>query len=69
MSSNNVVRVSSRDKRKTYALVLTNAIERPASLKADQSVTFGEAARGAAAPITAWFPSGSQIGREFIYAR
>jgi hypothetical protein len=67
MSSPSVVRVSSRDRHKTYLLALTNPIDRPARMRADQAISFGEASLGAPPPITAWFPDGTEYGRQFIY--
>jgi hypothetical protein len=32
-------------------------------------LTFGEAASGAAAPILAWYPVGSNQGHAFLYRR
>jgi hypothetical protein len=66
-SSSNIVRVSSRDRSTIYLQAFTNHINRPAGLPAGQVLTLGEAARGAAAPIRAWFPTGDSSGYEFIY--
>jgi hypothetical protein len=47
----------------------TKRIDRPAGLRPDQSVVLGEAPRGVAPPILAWFPFGDSTGHEFIYKR
>jgi hypothetical protein len=61
------VRVSSPDRRIIYTTMFTNQTVRPASLGPDQVVSFGESRNGAAPRITAWFPDGSNQGRQFIY--
>jgi hypothetical protein len=66
-TSADVVRVSSRDRSKVYLTAFTRIIDRPAGVPADRLVSFGEAPRGVAAPIRAWFPEGSNQGHEFIY--
>lgn len=67
-TSGNVVRVSSRDRSKIYLLAFTDFIDRPAGLRADQFVSLGEAPRGMAPPVKAWFPPGGS-GRQFIYTK
>jgi len=64
-----VVRVTSRDRSKVYLMAFTRIIDRPAGLPADHLVSFGEAPRGEAPPIRAWFPEGASQGHEFIYSR
>jgi hypothetical protein len=62
-----VVRVSSRDRRHVYLQAFTYTVARPATLKKNEIVTFGEV-RGAAAPlIAAWYPPDLESGRQFIY--
>jgi hypothetical protein len=67
MSNNSIVRVSSADRQRVYLTAFTYPIMRPANMRRDQVVVFGEATNGAPAPIKAWFPDGSSTGREFIY--
>jgi hypothetical protein len=69
MSNNSIVRVSSADRQTIYLTAFTYPIMRPANMRRDQVVTFGEPSSGAPAPITAWFPDGSITGREFIYRK
>jgi hypothetical protein len=64
-----LVRVLSRDRNKIYFLAFTNMVPRPASLRANQVVTLGEHAAGAAAPVKVWYPAGADQGREFVYNR
>ena len=66
-NNNSVVRVSSADRRKHYLLALTYAVDRPASLAPGQAIVLGEAARGQAPQVQAWFPDGQRQGRHFIY--
>src|SRR5262249_32161086 len=67
-SSSNIVRVSSSDRSKVYLQAFTHSVHRPEGLAADRLITIGEAPRGAAPPIQAWFPTGDSIGHEFIYS-
>ena len=70
LSSSNVVRVRSKDDyRHVYFTGFTYRIDRPAGSNANRPVIFGEAASGAAPPILAWFPTGAEMGHEFIYRR
>ena len=62
-----VVRVSSRDRKYSYFMGFTKAVERPRDLRLDASVTFGESAPGTAPPIDVWWPIGERTGRQFIY--
>ena len=68
-SSMNLVRVSSRDRKKVYLTVFTNLIDRPAGMPADRIITLGEARGDGPAPVRTWFPSPSGGGHEFIYSR
>ena len=67
-SSANVVRVRNKERSRTYFLGMTTRIERPSGLPGDRRVTFGEAARGVALPIAAWYP-GESSGYLFLYDR
>jgi hypothetical protein len=62
-----VVKVTSRDGLKLYALKLTNASYRPASRDMKATITFGETPAGTIAPVRAWYFDGDSLGREFIY--
>ena len=62
-----VVRVSNRATGRVYFAGFTEQISRPAGLRADQRVSFGEGPRGAAVPIDVWYPSGQLQGHRFIY--
>jgi hypothetical protein len=67
-TSAGVVRVSSRDRSKVYLMAFTRNIGRPAGLPARHPVWLGEASRGEAPPVRAWFPGGTNDGHEFIYS-
>ena len=62
-----VVRVLSRDRSKVYLMAFTRRISRPAGMRPDQAVSFGEAPAGAPPPISAWFPVGESTGHQFVY--
>ena len=63
-SSPNVVRVSRN--RQTVFIGMTIPAVRPQGAEPG-FVAFGEAARGEAARILTWYPSGSNQGHEFLY--
>jgi hypothetical protein len=65
-TSRNVVRVQNRARSKTYLTAMTLPVRRQASGDA-ATVTLGEARRGSAPPIKAWFPLGESTGYQFIY--
>ena len=60
----NVVRVS-RNSQIVF-VGITILATRPHGVESSY-VTFGEAARGEAAPILAWYPGGSNQGHAFLY--
>jgi len=66
-TTSDVVRVTSRDRSKVHFMGYTHTINRPRGLSSEAVVSLGEAARGSAPPITAWFAVGAGDGREFIY--
>ena len=61
-----VVLVRDRTSHKPMFLGITNRVERPRAHSAG-SVVLGEARRGEASPIMAWYPDSNTVGREFIY--
>lgn len=67
--SRDVVTVASRDGSKHYFMGFTRELRRPAGLPANQSIVFGEGPSDAPARIAAWYPTGGQAGREFLYER
>ena len=67
LSEDNVVRVSNLDRTKIYLTAFTYPIKKPANLPDGAVVTFGEAPNGDPLPITAWYPTGSERGRQFLY--
>ena len=62
-----VVRVISRDRKQTYLMRLTRAVERPSRGNLDASIILGETAAGAPPKVKAWYPQSEIRGREFIY--
>jgi hypothetical protein len=66
-ASADIVRVWSRDRSKVYLTAFTKNIDRPARVAADHLVLLGEASRGDAPPVRAWFPEGVNQGYEFLY--
>ena len=60
-----VVRVSSRDRRSVYYMGFTELVEKPRGIASP--VTFGEAPAGAASPVRAWYPTGTNTGHRFLY--
>lgn len=63
-TNHNVVRVSRN--RQTLFVGMTIPTVRARGAEGSL-VTFGEAARGEAVPILAWYPSGSNQGHQFLY--
>ena len=61
-----VIVVRGIDGRKVYFMATTQPSVRPAGMRPDEVVTFGEAA-GDPAPITAWYPRGAELGFGFVY--
>ncbi|HEV3060967.1 MAG TPA: hypothetical protein VGY48_22155 [Vicinamibacterales bacterium] len=67
-SGADIVRVRSKVTNEPVFMGFTHRIERPASAGATH-VTLGEAGRGEASPVLAWYPVGSGSGLEFVYRR
>jgi len=65
----NAVVVLNHDRSRVMFLGLTMHVPRPGALPADRVVTFGEAPRGQAVPIAAWYPKDELDGYAFIYPR
>jgi hypothetical protein len=64
-SDHDLVRVLSRDRSKVYLTTFTRAVDRPAGMKDQQVITFGEAS-GGTLPVLVWWPRDSN-GHQFIY--
>lgn len=62
-----VVVVRGIDGRKVYFMGTTQPRVRPAELRPDEVVTFGEFRRGTPRSITAWYPRGAELGFGFVY--
>lgn len=67
MTSPTLVRVLSKDRHTVYLMAFTNMVDRPMGAERNKLVTLGEARRGEAPPVVAWFPNDDSRGREFIY--
>jgi hypothetical protein len=65
--SADVVRVMNQARSQVYFTAFTERVDRPWDLPRDRVVTLGEAARGAAPPITAWYPRDEGFGYKFKY--
>jgi hypothetical protein len=68
-SSADVVRVRSRATDEVLFQGFTIRSERPDGMSQNRSVLLGEAPKGTAEPILAWYPIGDNSGHEFVYAR
>ena len=68
LSGHTVVRVLSRDRKLNLYTGLTYRVDRPAGLKRDQVITFGEAPPNVPQPIAVWWPDG-WAGRQFVYPK
>jgi len=66
VTNSSLVRVLSRNRQIVYYTGFTIPVSRPRGTEGS-TVVLGEAARGAATPILAWYPIGSTAGHEFMY--
>jgi hypothetical protein len=64
-SGGNVVVVRSADRKRVCYLGFTHSMEKPANARGP--IALGEARRGDAPPVLAWYPDDSSIGHQFIY--
>ena len=67
--ANNIVAIRNKARTQQYYMGFTERIDRPHEVAAGGWVSFGEASRGEAKPITAWYPPESLDGLKFIYRR
>jgi hypothetical protein len=67
MTSANVVSVRNKARTKAYFMGFTQVIDRPRGMGDTGAVSFGEAPKGQARPILAWYPPDSDNGLKFIY--
>jgi hypothetical protein len=65
--SADLVRVSNRERTRTFALQFTRPVHRGWSSNMKSTITLGESASGTPQPIKAWFPENQTTGREFLY--
>jgi hypothetical protein len=66
---NDIVAVRNKARTQQYYMGFTERIDRPAEVASAGWVSFGEASRGEARPIMAWYPPESSNGLKFIYRR
>ena len=66
-TSANVVSVRDKARTKAYFMGFTQRIDRPRGMADTGAVSFGEASRGQARPIVAWYPPDSDTGLKFLY--
>ncbi len=66
-ASRKVVTVSNHDGSRHYFVGFTREVRRPAGLAADQAIVFREGPSNVAPRISAWYPVGHLVGREFLY--
>jgi len=67
--SNEVVRVTSRDRSRIYLTAFTVRVRRPKILPVTRQIVFTEVAAGITPPVKTWFPIGQSIGHQFVYDR
>jgi len=65
--SNDVVRVTSRDRSRIYLTAFTVRVQRPKTLPVTRQIAFNEVAAGMTPPVKTWFPIGQSIGHQFVY--
>jgi hypothetical protein len=63
----NVVSVRNRARTKSYFMGFTQRIDRPRGMADTGVVSIGEAPKGQARPIVAWYPPDSDNGLKFLY--
>jgi hypothetical protein len=64
-----VVLVRNQSRTQVFYMGMTQRVARPAGAPPDMQVRLGEARRGEATPLVAWFPVDMSDGRQFIYTR
>ena len=67
IGSNNVVRVTSRDRSRTYLTAFTVTVQRPRALPVSRQIVFNEVGAGMPPPVKTWYPIGQSIGHQFVY--
>jgi hypothetical protein len=66
-SGSDIVRVTSRDRSKVYAMQFTRFVHRESTGTLNATIALGETSAGNPPPVKAWYPQFETRGREFIY--
>ena len=66
-STLNLIRVSSRDRKKVYLTRSTITVERPRNWSGDRQIVFAERKAGEVPRIAVWYPIDTSIGHQFVY--
>ena len=68
-NASNIVLVRDRSRARAIYLGIANRIPRPDGIGNRSTVSLGEAPRGEAKPIVAWYPPDAEHGLQFVYVR
>lgn len=66
-SNLDIVRVMNKERNLVIYTGFTEQVERPAGLPASAQISFAEAPKGVAPPISVWYPQGERVGHRFLY--
>ena len=66
-STLNLIRVSSRDRKKVYLTRSTISVARPRNWSGDRQIVFAERKAGEVPRISVWYPIDTSIGHKFVY--
>src|SRR5262245_6846486 len=66
-ASADIIRVRNMATNQVVFLGFTYRVARPKGMALDRLIVFGEAPRGTATPVLAWYPSGDTTGHQFKY--
>ena len=62
-----LVRVTSKDRKKVYLTAFTVLVQRSDRRNLDTKLVLGESPAGTPPPIKVWYPQDERTGRQFIY--
>ena len=66
-NSLDLVRVTSKDRKKVYLTAFTVLVQRSDRRNLDTKLVLGESPAGTPPPIKVWYPQDERTGRQFIY--